>query len=242
MSAVMLDVLFLIAGGLILFLCIKSGFFKTLMHFCRFLLAFLAAYFLGSKVAAWLSEQFFFKPIYNSVYQKIEGLYRNATEEFDSEKIISAFPKFLMSDAMKNEINGMDEAGEALVERASHSVASALSGIVSAIVGYILVFVIALLLSFLISIFLGKLIHSLPLLNTVDRILGGLLGFLIAFSLLYLIGTMIRFFWGETDFYARSSIIRFFGNLKLPKILSFLNFRAFISRAFNSIKMLTNFE
>ena len=232
MSSIIPDVLFVVGGCLILFLCIKRGFFKTLMHFCRFFLALLAAYFFGSKVAVWLSEHFFFKPIYTSVYQKIERLYQNAAEEFGSEKIISAFPRFLMSDAMKNELNGMDESGEALVERASNSVASALSGIVSSIVGYLLVFVVAFVLLILISALLGKLIHSLPLLNIVDRVLGGLCGLLIAFCLLFLIGSTIRFFWGETDFYTHSSVIRFFGDLKLPKGLSFLNFQSFISKVF----------
>lgn len=233
MSHIIADLIFVIVGCLILFVCIKRGFFKTLMRFCRIFFALLAAYFLGSKLAAWLSAHFFYSPIHNSVYQKLEQLYQNASDGFNSEQIISAFPRFLMTDSVKNEINGMNESGEALVQRASNSVASALSGIVSSIVGYILVFVIALLVLILITALLGKLIRCLPILNVVDRLLGGLVGLLIGFCILYLAGSVIRFFWGETDFYAHSSVIRFFGNLKLPKVLSFLNFQSFISKVFH---------
>ena len=233
MNPVVLDILFVVVGILTVLLCIKRGFFKTVMRFCRILFALLAAYFLGSKLAGWLSTHIFYKPIHTSVYQKLEKIYQDATEGFDAEKIISAFPRFLMNDSMKNEINGMEESGEALVERASNSVASALSGIVSSIIGYVVVFVVALLLLIIVTALLAKLIHIIPLMNLVDRILGGLIGVLIAFCILYLTGTAIRFFWGETDFYAKSSVVRFFGNIKVPKVLSFLDFNTFLSKVFS---------
>ncbi len=232
MSSIVLDVVFVVVGCLILFLCIKRGFFRTMVHLLRILLALLAAYFWGSKAAVWLSEHFFYSPIYNSVYQKLEQLYQSATEKFNPDKIISAFPSFIMTDSVKNEIYGMEESGEVLVVRASNSVASVLSGIVSSVVGYFLVFVAALLLLWLISFLVGKLIRHLPILNTIDRILGGLLGLLIAFCVLSLAGTLIRFFWEETDFYARSTVVRFFGDLKVPDGLSFLDFYSYLSKMF----------
>ena len=170
MTHLLADLLFILVGLLIVFFCVKRGFFKTLMRFCRFLLALLAAYFFGSRVAAWLLVH------------------------------ISALSSWR----------------------------------VASIVGYLLVFLIALVVLILVTKVIGDLIHQLPLLNFIDRFLGGVVGVLIAFCVLLLIASVIRSFWGDAGFYVNSSVIRFFGNIKLPKVLSFLDFKSFISKMVQS--------
>ena len=94
-----LDIVF---AGLILFFVIRGtvrGFFKAVIRFFRFLIAALAAHFLGETVASFLSEKFFAERIQKAVYEKIEGIYQNATASFDPEKILSAFPKFLLPES-----------------------------------------------------------------------------------------------------------------------------------------------
>ena len=58
MSHFVLDGIFVVVGILIVVLCAKRGFFKTLMGFLRLLLAIAAAYLFGGKVAAFLAEKF----------------------------------------------------------------------------------------------------------------------------------------------------------------------------------------
>ena len=232
MNHIVLDVIFAVVGVLTIVLCAKKGFFKTLMGFLRLLLAIVAAYLFGGKLATFIADKFMAEPIRNSVYNKIEAMYQSAAESFDAQKILSSFPKFLMNDSMREQIGSMDETGEELVVSATDSISGVLTKIASSAVGYLIVFLVALLVLFLVSLIIGALIKKLFLLRTVDCILGGVVGALLAWIILFVGASIVKFFWGSEDFYTQSVIVKFLGNTSLPEQFKFLKINEWLEKAF----------
>lgn len=58
MGHVISDIIFVLAGLLIVFLSARRGFFKNLMGFCKVFLAIGAAYLFGGRLAPWITKAF----------------------------------------------------------------------------------------------------------------------------------------------------------------------------------------
>ncbi|MBE6530295.1 MAG: CvpA family protein [Ruminococcaceae bacterium] len=217
----------------LLFILIRScvqGFFKTVFRSLRFVLSILAAYFLGKPIGEWMDRTFIHGWTYNGVYDKINGLYQSASESFNVQKILSSFPKFLIPQSMREQIENMDETGEALVTSASEAVSSAISHFISMLVSYILVFVLAWILLWLFTKIFGNIIHKIPVVGTVDHVLGAVLGLLIGWTLMSLICSLFRFFFSSSEFYTGSYVLKFFAENPITKYVSFLDFYALLSK------------
>ncbi len=230
MPAYILDIVLV---AVLLFIVIRSyvrGFFKTVFRTARLILAFILAYCLGKPVGGWIDQKFIHGWVYNSVYEKINAMYQNAAESFDVQKILSGFPKFFMPDSMKEKLESMEETGETLVASASETVSSFISHFVSMIVAYILIFVLALIVLSIFTKILGGIIHKIPLIGTVDHLLGGVLGLLIGWVLMSLVCSLLRFFTAATEFYNSSYILKFFAENPITKYISFLDFYALLSK------------
>ena len=79
------------------------------------------------------------------------------------------------------------------------------------ILSYVLVFVIAFLLLWIIAAIIGRAINSIPVLGTVNKFLGLLLGLFLAFVLLSLVAGILKAIPGMEDTYAASVIVKFLG-------------------------------
>lgn len=219
--------------GVLLFILIRScvqGFFKTVFRSLRFVLSIVAAYFLGKPIGEWMDRTFIHGWTYNGVYDKINGLYQSAAESFNVQKIFSIFPKFLIPQSMQDQMEAMDETGEALVVSASETISSAISHFISMLTAYILVFVLAWILLWLFTKIFGKVIHKIPVVGTLDHILGAVIGLLIGWTLMSMICSLFRFFFSSSPFYTDSYVLKFFAENPITRYISFLDFYALLSR------------
>lgn len=228
-----LDILFGIVLLIIVIKCAKNGFFKTLIRLARVILAAVAAYLFGSRVATFLADKFLSAKIYSGVHGKIEGLYQKASDSFNADTIFNAFPKFLLPQSIQDQIANSGDTGEALVESASQTLAGALTKIVSLAIGYVLVFVVALILLSIVAAIIGAIIKRLNILGTLDHVLGALVGVLEAWILLTLVSSVLKFFFAEAAFYTQSHAVKFLAETPITKFLSFLNLDGLLSKAFN---------
>ncbi len=201
----------------------KRGFFLSLLKFFKLLLAFIAAHLWGDSLGKFLSDKVFYTPIRNSIFSKLNGIYEGATDSFNVETATNAIPQFLRTDAFMQKLNSLDESGEALVNSISDSVATALSNVICSVVGFLLVFVVAFLALTILYWILKGLRGKIPVVGTVDTLLGALLGAVFAFLILLAVGSVLKFFFGNDDFYTKSILIKFFGDSSILGVLKFLN-------------------
>ncbi len=230
MGHAIFDLLFLAFGVLMVIICAKTGFFLSLLKFCKLLLAVVAAYPWGDAPGAVLSKPIFYTPIRNSIFEKINGVYQKAAGSFQAETALEAIPGFLKTDAMVQKLNGLEGEGEALVHSISDSVAGALSSVVSSIVGFLLVFAIAFLVLTVAYWFLKGFRSKLGLISLVDTILGALLGLLLACIVLFAVGSLMKFFFASKPIYANSILVKFFGDSFILNVLKFLNINQWLSK------------
>ena len=219
--------------GVLLFILIRScvqGFFKTVFRSLRFVLSVIAAYFLGKPIGGWMDRAFIHGWTYNGVYDKINGLYQSASESFNVQKILSAFPKFLIPQSIREQMEATDETGEALVVSASETVSGAISHFISMLTAYILVFILAWILLWIFTKIFGNVIHKIPVVGTLDHILGAVLGLLIGWTLMSLICSLFRFFFSSSEAYTSSYVLKLFAENPITRYISFLDFYALLSK------------
>ncbi len=223
MGNVIADIIFAVIGILIILICTKRGFLKTVIHFFKTILAFVAAYFLGSVVGRFICEKWIGTPVRNFVYDKINGIYLKAADAFNAEEVISSMPGFLMTEEVQTKLHAAEGSGADLVNTMTDSIASPVASLFSNIIGYVLVFVVALIALWLAAKILDKLIERITILNTVNKVLGCVLGILIAVSVLFVAASLMKFFFADSPIYAESAVVKFFGESPVLNALKFLN-------------------
>ena len=228
-----LDILYALVLLIIVVKCAKTGFFASLIKLARVVLAAIAAYLFGSRVADFLAEKYLSAKIYNAVYGKIDGLYQKSAENFNAETIFKNFPKFLLPQSVQDQIADSGDTGEALVQSASDTLSGALTNIVSTVLGYVIVFIIALIILTIVFAIIRSIIQKLAILGTLDHFLGAVLGFLEAWILLTLVSSLLKFFFKDADFYTQSHAVKFLAETPVTKFLAFLNIDGLLSKAFN---------
>ena len=187
MPTIIFDIVLLALFLVIIIICAKRGFFKSVMRLLRLFLAVVIAYCFGKQVGALLDQKFIHGWMYNVVYDKLNSMYQSASSSFNTQKILSSFPKFLFPESMRQQIENLDETGEALVVSASESISTSLSGIISTVLGYIVVFLVALVVLLIITKIISAVIQKLPVIGMLDHILGALIGLFVSWIILSLL-------------------------------------------------------
>lgn len=217
------DICAVVIAAVIIFTCARKGFFLTLLSFFKFLLSVLAAYFFGGTLGDLLGKAFIDQSVYDSIYKKFNEIYVSATGSFDVDSIKNAIPKFLRTDDMIAKLDGLEGSGAELVESMSHTVADALSSVIGTVIGSILMFLIAMLVLTIVYAVLKAIKSKFKLLGIADGVLGAVLGCLISCVVLMLFGSLVKLFFGNTEAYAASKVLRFFGNATLSDFFGWLN-------------------
>ncbi len=223
MGTILFDTLFLIAAVCIILVFAKRGFIRSVIHFFKTLIAFLAAYFLGSKLAQFLCDTWIGGAVRNFIYDKINAIYQSTTETLNAESVIESMPGFLMTEEMQAKLHAAQGSGEELVNSMTDAISSPIASLFSNILGYVGVFLIALVLLWIVAAIVDKLVEHLALINTANILLGGLLGLIVAFVILSAIASLMRFFLADSAIYTDSVIIKFFGESPILKTLKFLD-------------------
>ena len=220
-----IDFIFVLVGLALILTCAKRGLIKSAIHFGKTILAFVFAYLFGSKLGQLVCEKWISAPVYDWVHGKLEGLYASAAEGFNVESITSAFPDFVMSEDVKASLQSTSGSGEQLLNDMTDAIATPAATVISNVIGYVGVFLISIILLSIAALLLTKLVEHISFLNTVNTVLGGILGLLIAVTVLFVAASAIKFVAGSTEWYTNSLIVKLLGDSKLLESLKFLNFQ-----------------
>ncbi len=223
MGNLIADLIFVAVGVLIVVIFTLRGFLKSVIHFFKTLLAFVAAYFLGSRLGAFISETWLASPVRNFVYDKLYAVYSETLGNFNAEEAASALPGFLMTDEVREKLAAAEGSGEELVGSMADAIATPISSLFSNIIGYVVVFVVALVGLWLLAKFLTRVAEHVKLLDRLNKILGATLGLIVAFCVLFVAGSLMKFFFAGSTIYTGSVVVKFFGESPLLNILKFLN-------------------
>jgi len=225
MTHLIFDVLFIIIAIIMIALGIKRGFIKSLIRSAKLILSVVLAYLLGSHLGLILKDSFIGAPVYNFVYEKVNALYLDASSAINVEEITAAFPQFIMTEDVKQQIADATsaESGEALVESVTLGIADPISTLISNILGYILVFVLAFIGLSVVAWLLTALTDKIKLLGAANRVLGAVWGALMAAIILLMVASVIKLFFGETDFYQQTVVVKFFGDSALLEAIKIFN-------------------
>ncbi len=190
MTDVMTYIVDIVLVGLLVIMAVRGcvqGFLKTILKSGRFFLAVLLTVALTSPVAALLNDNLINPPIYSAVNGKLTELADAAEGSADS--LLESVPAFLKNQLGEN----ISTTGklEQLVDEWSETISQSISGAISTVLAVILLFVaLMLLLTILIKI-LSSVIEKIKLLDTVNRVLGLVLGLLVGGALMLLAARVV---------------------------------------------------
>ena len=210
--SIVADILFVVAGLLTVLICVKRGFFLTLLRFLKLFLAFGAAYLWGGAFGSFLGEKFLNTPIRNWVFGRVNEIYQNTAGGFDVQSAVGAVPDFLLTDSLRGQLEALGGSGEELVNSVTDTVAGSLSSVICSVLGFILVFLLAFLALTVVYVLIKHIKDRIPIIGLADRILGGVLGLALAWMLLLVVGSLLKVFFGNSEFYTGSAVMRFFGD------------------------------
>ena len=220
-----LDILFVLIAAIFILVGVRRGFIKSLIQSAKLLLSIVAMYFLGSHTATFLRDKFIFKGVYDFVYGKVDGLYKDATASLNTDELLASFPEFLLNDEVRANIENAtsEESGTALVESVTNSIANPVSDVFSNILGYALTFVLALIILSIAAWFLTKLADRITFIGKVNRILGGVWGALMGIIILFMIASVVKFLGADAPLYNDTVVVKFFGDSILLEIFKIIN-------------------
>lgn len=220
---VIADLIFLIVGVAIVLVCAKRGILKSAIHFLKTVLAFVIAYTLGGKLAQVLSDRWIFGSVHRFVFDKINGIYQSTAGNMNAEDVIESLPSFLMTEEMQAKLHAAQGSGEELVLQMTDSVSRPIASLFSNILGYIGVFLLALVGLWILAAILDKVVSKFRILNSLNTLLGAILGLLIAVTVLLAAASLMKVFFASSYVYTESVIVRFFGDGGLLNGLKFLD-------------------
>jgi uncharacterized membrane protein required for colicin V production len=185
-------IIILIAVATIIIYYIK-GFVKAVLGFGKVILAVIISSLFGRGLGSFIADRFMNSRITESVYNSISGMYGSEAVTFDMSEILQKTPKALITLAEKCGVNvnelalkysGDTAASSERLHEFSADIALPISGFVSKILGYVLVFIAAYILLAIAAFFINK-IAELPVLHTINKLLGLCLG--VACSFIYIV-------------------------------------------------------
>jgi len=223
MGSTLADIIFISVGIAFVVLGVKRGFLQTVIHFFKYILAFVLARLFGSSLGALLGDAFIASPVKEFVFNRFYDLYMESPGAFTAEKAIDSLPSFLATDTVRKEIYAAEGIGEDLLREMTDAASAPIISVFSNIFGYILAFVLALVLLLLVAKIVTKLIDEMKLFGRLNRFLGFLLGLAMGLTVLFAVSSVIRFFFADTEFYQNTVLIQAFGDSSILRFLSFLD-------------------
>lgn len=182
-----LDGALLLVIALTIYVYYKRGFVKAVLGFGKTLLSYICAVAFGRIVGGYLAERFFDENITNIVY--------NTLEKHNMGDQLEKVPESLRVVAEKCGVDVdsliSNASGQEWIREASTRIGIAISSVVSVLAGYVLVFVVAYLV-FLLGAFMLEALVELPVLRSLNHLLGLCLGCLCAIVFAFLFVLFIK--------------------------------------------------
>ena len=215
MGNVIADLIFVAIGLVIILVCIYRGFLKMMIRTFSLLIAVLLTYFIGGHVASLLCNGFIGSMVHNSMYESVNSIYMETAGQIDPAQALEQIPAFLRTEELQNKIAQLGASGEEWVNTVTDALSAPIASLISNIIAYVLVFVLALVGLFFLSKILDAVVENITLLDRVNKILGGIWGVLLAVMVLFMVSSIMKLFFANSEIYTNSVVIRFFGDSAL---------------------------
>jgi uncharacterized membrane protein required for colicin V production len=192
--AILIDILLAALLLSFFFAGLRTGLVRSLIGFLGSIAALIAAICLGNLIANWMYTGLFRSSLVDTIRSAISGQ-GAATVEQQAQSVLSALPSFL-SNALQNMGVTSQQLGASITD-SSDAAAQSAADFVSPVIVHLtaLGLTILLFIGFRIGIyFLARLIDGvfrLPVLNTINRILGGAFGLLKGGVVAFLLATVV---------------------------------------------------
>ncbi len=226
-----LDILFVALAAFLIGLGIYRGFIKSLIRSAKVLLSLILAYFLGDKLGLLFKNTWIGNWVYGGVYNNVNEFYQNASSAVNPDELLSNFPDFVVTDEVRQTIADAtsSESGSALVESVSNAISDPISTAISNVLGYVIVFVLALIGLSVVAWLLTAVIERIAFLGLANRILGGIWGALTGALILFVFASIIKLFFGGTEIYTSSVVVKFFGDSGVLQVLRIFDIGSLVS-------------
>ncbi len=179
-----LDIMIILIALVTIIIYYARGFVRAILGFGKVILSVVCASLFGREAGLIIAEKFMDSRLTESVYKAISGMYEAGATTFDLSKVAEKIPASLATLAEKCGVNigdlttqyaGDTAASSVRLHELSSSIALPISAFVSKILGYVIVFIAAYIVLAIIAFFIEKL-AELPVLRTVNKLLGLCLG------------------------------------------------------------------
>ena len=226
-----IDILLIAAAAAMILIGVARGFIKTVVESAKLVASIVLAVLLGGLVGNFFQVAFVENVVREPVHNWVDETVTAVSEELNVDGIMAELPDFILGDDLRAEIEEAtsQESRDAMVADVTEAITKPLSIAISKVMGYAVVFLVAFLALSVVAWLLNKWAESNEVVNTVNRILGGVLGGISAVITLLLVSSVIRMFWGDADFYQNSILLKFLGNL--TSYIVFLNIENWIAPA-----------
>lgn len=205
--SIVLDIILVVIFALFVFTSIKKGFVLSLLEFVAVIMAFVLSYSISPAVAQAAYDGFVEEKIVESVEAQIDENFSLAETAEQTEVLLDAIPDFMVSyaestgvsiDDVKEKIASEKFSSEniatELVEKVAQPiVVGALTAVFFLIISVALIFILKIAAQLISKVF------KLPLLNTVNKALGGILGGLKGFVVVIFICSILTIFFSSGD-------------------------------------------
>ena len=184
--SLIIDLIIIVAAVTSIYLGVQRGFIKSVMSFLSLLLAIAAVWMLSAPVSEWLNERIISSRVEAVVEDSINSLIDAGEQQFGLSKLFDDRPDALVEAAERFgfDIDSLDEyyrstlvslPDSEAVEKLTDYIAEPTSTAISRVVAAFGIFIAALIILHLIT-FILDLICRLPVLRTLNQVLGFLFG------------------------------------------------------------------
>lgn len=187
-----LDIILIAIAAVLVIIGIRRGIARTLLNLLSVAVSGVLAYFVSKIAANWVYSSYISQTVTKSVTDTVSGSARNA--EIISQEAIDQLPEFIKAllrafgiqpDSFAGSAaKAATESSGAIAQTVDNTIAPVVTAVLS-VLSFVLLFVILLIVCKFIS---RKLVHvfELPVINSLNRLLGGVLGLLEGAAICYI--------------------------------------------------------
>ncbi len=186
-TQIIMDALMVCAAALIIFVTVKKGFVKSFFKSMKMIIVLLVTVLIGACLADVFADAFVADIFDGKISSVLVEMSQSGEEKFSAENVHNSLPdavKNIISSEMINDYFAESGAeGVELAREIGEKTENALTDTVSKIISYIAVFLISFIVCSVAIILLDGL-FKLPVLKTVNKVMGLLLGASYAYAFL----------------------------------------------------------
>ncbi len=200
MDGIIIDIVIIAVFLLTVGIYTYRGFAKSVMDFAVLIAAFIVAKIFGGYLADWLNETFVYNAVNGTVHTILVDALGGAIDNIDANAILRSIPESLISvlefagtdfDSVSNYILSLDFSASESLMSVAVNISTPISELVSKILAYLILFVGGLIVFKLISVIILA-IFKLPVLKTLDKVLGFVMGLVAGLIFSWVFAVVLR--------------------------------------------------